>query len=134
MRDDAHTEIACPHEGGMYVQMLDDGAIPSPWGEGRAKRAGEGSAVLRFIRPDGTVIDSVPKTSGDWTQLPLQHENGGIHISARTAATRWARERCDYGLGIEVMMSQHKRARYSKLAVRSDFPRRHVLAAALTGA
>jgi hypothetical protein len=99
------------HEGGVEVQMLDDGAVSSPWGEGRAKRAGEGNAVIRFINLDGTTIDSsVPVPSGDWIQLPLQHESGDIYIDASTAATRWAGERCDYGLGVEVLMGQHKRA------------------------
>ena len=72
--------------------MLDDGAV-------------------RFVKIDGTSIDSsVPVPIGDWFQLPLQHENEGIHINAGTAATRWAGERCDYGLGVEVLMSRHKHA------------------------
>ena len=85
------------HEGGIEVQMLDDGAV-------------------RFVRRDGTTLDSsVPIPSGDWIQLPLQHQRDGIHISARTAATRWAGERCDYGLGVEVLMARHKRARAAEL-------------------
>jgi hypothetical protein len=81
------------HEGGINVQMLDDGAV-------------------RFVRLDGTTLDnSVPIPSGDWTQLPLQHESEGIHINARTAATRWAGERCDYGLGVESLLSQARIAK-----------------------
>lgn len=36
----------------------------------------------------------VPIPSGDWSQLPLQHCEAGIHINERTAATRWLGERC----------------------------------------
>lgn len=80
------------HEGGMQIQRLDDGAV-------------------RFVRPDGGVIDSiVPIPSGDWSQLPLQHCEAGIHIDERTAATRWAGERCDYGLGVEVLLAKKARA------------------------
>jgi hypothetical protein len=81
------------HEGGIDVQMLDDGAV-------------------RFVRLDGTTLDNrVPVPNGDWTQLPLQHESEGIHINARTAATRWAGERCDYGLGVESLLSQARIAK-----------------------
>ena len=77
----------------MEVQMLDDGAV-------------------RFARPDGTTLDSsVPVSNGDWIQLPLRHEREGIHIDERTAATRWAGERCDYGLGVEAMMSRRGSSR-----------------------
>jgi hypothetical protein len=81
------------HEGGMRAEMLDDGAV-------------------RFAKLDGTTIDSsVPTHSGDWTQLPLQHGERGIHIYAATAATRWAGEKCDYGLGVEVLLAQARKAR-----------------------
>jgi hypothetical protein len=81
------------HEGGIEVQMLDDGAV-------------------RFVNLDGTVIDSnVPVPSGDWMQLPLQHEREGIHINKRTAATRWAGEHCDYGLGVEALLSHARMAK-----------------------
>jgi hypothetical protein len=81
------------HEGGIEVQMLDDGAV-------------------RFVKLDGTTLDSrVPVPSGDWIQLPLQHERNGIHINSRTAATRWTGERCDYGLGVEALLSRSRRGR-----------------------
>jgi Domain of unknown function (DUF222) len=88
------------HEGGMGIQMLSDGAA-------------------RFVKLDGTTIDStVPLSSGDWTQLPLDHADRGIHINARTAATSWAGERCDYGLGVEVLLSQSRAVKRP----RSDTP------------
>ncbi|MET0660055.1 MAG: DUF222 domain-containing protein [Steroidobacteraceae bacterium] len=82
------------HEGGMRVEVLDDGA-------------------LRFIRPDGTTIDSTAQGCtqplSDWTQLPREHGALGIQINEKTAATKWLGERCDYGLGVEVLMLQAKR-------------------------
>jgi Domain of unknown function (DUF222) len=83
------------HEGGIEAQMLDDGAV-------------------RFVRLDGTMIDSsIPTHSGDWAQLPLEHSEHGIHINKQTAATRWSGERCDYGLGVEMLLAQARGARDS---------------------
>lgn len=80
------------HEGGMRAQMLDDGAV-------------------RFVKPDGSVIDSaMPLLTGTWTQLPLDHAQRGIHIDKNTAATRWCGERCDYNQGIEALLSRERTA------------------------
>ncbi|MET0660393.1 MAG: DUF222 domain-containing protein [Steroidobacteraceae bacterium] len=83
------------HEGGIDVRMLDDGAV-------------------RFVKPDGTAIEStVPLHSGNWTQLPLDHAAKDIHINERTAATRWTGERCNYALGIEVVLNQWRRTKHA---------------------
>jgi hypothetical protein len=77
---------------------------PSPWGEGRAKRAGEG-LIVRVMKLDGTTTNSgIPIPIGDWIELLLQHEREGIHIDKRTAATRWTGEKCDYGMGVEALL------------------------------
>ena len=72
------------HEGAVQVVVLDDGAF-------------------RFVQPNGQVFDSVAKDHvqpfTDWTMLPAAHGERGIAIDARTAATRWRGESCDYGLG-----------------------------------
>ena len=82
------------HEGGIEVQILDDGA-------------------LRFVRPDGTSVDSVApgytQPLGDWRELPCENERHGIRIDARTAVTRWDGVPMDYGLGVEVLMQRAKR-------------------------
>jgi hypothetical protein len=81
------------HEGGIEVQILADGAV-------------------RFVKLDGGTLDgSVPIPNGEWIQLALQHESDGIYIDARTAANRWAGEKCDYGLGVESLMSRRKRGK-----------------------
>jgi hypothetical protein len=73
------------HEGEFVVQVLDDGAI-------------------RFVQPNGESFDSMPRTIGDWRQLPAVHERSGIHIDARTAATRWDGGPMDYGMAIDYLM------------------------------
>ena len=77
------------HEGGITIQILDDGA-------------------LRFVRPNGESLDSIARGHSqplsDWTQLPAQHVRNGIHVNAGTAVTRWAGESMDYGFGVEGLM------------------------------
>jgi hypothetical protein len=73
------------HEGGIRIEALDDGA-------------------LIFRKPNGRAIDSVApgftQPLGDWTQLP-----------AGALVNRWRGERMDYGLGVEVLLQQARRAR-----------------------
>ena len=69
------------HEGGVVIHVLDDGAI-------------------RFTQPNGQSFNSVAPDHVhpfDWTQLPIEHEERGIHINERTAATRWAVSRWTMG-------------------------------------
>ena len=77
------------HEGAVIVQVLDDGAI-------------------RFVQSDGECFDSVSRNHtqpiGDWRQLALVHERAGIHINAKTAATRWDGGPMDYGIAMDVLM------------------------------
>ena len=80
----------CVHEGEVVIQFLDDGA-------------------LRFIKPNSDSFDSVAPSHVrpfDWTQLPAEHEEQGIHIYERTAATRWRGESMDYGLAVEVLLDK----------------------------
>ena len=73
------------HEGGIRIEVLDDGA-------------------LRLVKKDGVAIDSVlPGCSqplGDWKQLP-----------AGQMANGWRGERMDCGLGVEVLLQQARRAK-----------------------
>ncbi len=66
------------HEGGIRIEMLDDGA-------------------LRFIKPNGVAVDSVApgytQPLGDWKQLP-----------AGKLVNRWQGEKMDLDLGIEVLL------------------------------
>lgn len=84
------------HEGAVQVLILDDGA-------------------LRFVQPNGQALDGVAKDHAqpfvDWTILPAGNDERGISIDARTAATRWRGESCDYGLGVQVLLQHAKRAR-----------------------
>jgi len=73
------------HEGQVIVQVLDDGAI-------------------RFVQPDGECFETESHTFGDWQQLPAAHDQAGIHINAKTAATRWDGGPMDYGLAMDALM------------------------------
>ena len=65
------------HEGGVVIQILDDGAF-------------------RFAKPNGESFDSIAPNHtqplGDWQQLPVVHHEHGVHIDKNTAATRWSGE------------------------------------------
>jgi hypothetical protein len=74
------------HEGQVIVQVLDDGAI-------------------RFVQPNGESFDSASRPCGDWRELPAMHEQAGIHIDAKTAATRWDGGPIDYGLAMDASWS-----------------------------
>jgi hypothetical protein len=73
------------HEGGMRIEILDDGA-------------------LRFVKQNGATIDNVAhgftQPLGDWTQLPAGAQVNG-----------WRGERMDYGLAVEVLLQQASRAK-----------------------
>jgi hypothetical protein len=85
------------HEGNVIIQQLDDGA-------------------LRFVKPNGESFDSVAPNHtqplGDWHQLPAAHEQHGIHIDPKTAATLWRGEKMDYDLGIFVLIQQARRGQH----------------------
>jgi Domain of unknown function (DUF222)/HNH endonuclease len=84
------------HEGGITVQILDDGA-------------------LRFVKPDGTSVDSIApgytQPLSDWSELPSQNERHSIRIDRRTAVTRWDGVPMDYGSGVQVLLHQASRER-----------------------
>lgn len=70
--------------------------------------------ALRFVKPDGQAFDSIARNHtrpfSDWTQLPAIHQQHGIYIDKKTAATRWCGESMDFGLAIEVLFQQSRRA------------------------
>jgi hypothetical protein len=85
------------HEGQVEIQILNDGA-------------------LRFLKPDGQSVDSVaPHQTVDWTQLPALHVERGIHITERTAVTKWCGESLDYGLAVEVLLDRSRKTKQKEL-------------------
>jgi hypothetical protein len=84
------------HEGGIAIQVLDDGAF-------------------RFTKPNGESLDSIAsghtQPFSDWRQLSAQHQAHGIHVDEGTATSRWRGESIDYGLAIEVLLQRSHRAR-----------------------
>ncbi|HEY0686621.1 MAG TPA: DUF222 domain-containing protein [Steroidobacter sp.] len=77
------------HEGNVAVLVLDDGAI-------------------RFVTPTGESFDSTlpnhTQPLSDWHQLVATHEEQGLHIDRRTAATRWDGEPYDHAWAIESLL------------------------------
>ena len=73
------------HEGGIRIEILDDGA-------------------LRFAKPDGRSVNGVApgftQPLSDWRLLP-----------ASAAVSHWRGDRMDYGLAIEVLMQLARRAK-----------------------
>ncbi len=84
------------HEGGVTIQVLDDGA-------------------LRFLTADGRSLDSDARNHshpfGDWAHLPATHDKAGIRIDCHTAVTRWRGETMDYGLGVQVLLGRARKGR-----------------------
>ena len=74
------------HEGGIRIERLDDGA-------------------LRFVKPNGAAVDSVApgftQPLGDWRQLTTDRE----------PVASWRGDRMDYGLAIDVLLQQTRRAK-----------------------
>jgi len=72
------------HEGGIRIEILDDGA-------------------LRFVKPDGNAIGVPPgfiQPLGDWRKLP-----------AATAEAHWRGDRMDLGLAVDALIQESKRGR-----------------------
>jgi hypothetical protein len=84
------------HEGGIQIIVLDDGAF-------------------RFIKPNGDAFDSIAEgftqPLSDWPELVATNSEQGIHIDNKTAVTRWCGEKMDYGLGVEVLLQQHRKTK-----------------------
>ena len=82
------------HEGGIQVEVLEEGAF-------------------RFVRPDGRAFDSVAPCRTrpfDWRDLAQRHREGDVRITRNTAVTRWRGERMDYSLAVEVLLAKAHRA------------------------
>lgn len=82
------------HEGGVRIERLDDGA----W---------------RFILPSGERRDTCARghtlPMGDWRNLVAAHARGGLHIDARTGASRWCGERMDSSIAIDALLFRQPR-------------------------
>jgi hypothetical protein len=95
------------HEGGVDVQVLDDGALrfvvkgrsfESPVPAQRAAKRSQPNQVI---------------TQGNWKRLAADLSASGIAITPETAVTRWRGERMDYGMAVDSMLYHTGRARLS---------------------
>jgi hypothetical protein len=87
------------HEGGVTVQILDDGTLRFTVKDGRpfdslvpARHAAEGNRANQ----------DVPR--GNWSQLVADLSESGISVTPDTAVTRWRGERMDYGTAIDALL------------------------------
>ena len=74
------------HEGGMRIEILDDGAF-------------------RFVKKNGVAVDSLwagaAQARGDWKQIPAASE----------ALARWRGDRMDLGLAVDILVQQASKAK-----------------------
>ena len=71
---------------------------------------------LRFIRPDGRVVEAAPKASGIEAKagvhaLTTLHVERGIEIGPRTGVPRWLGERMDYNEAVGALQERAERGR-----------------------
>lgn len=86
------------HEGGMRIEVLDDGA-------------------LRFVRADGDALDpeggKLWQQRVHWSDLQAARGHQGAAIDPRAAATGWRGESMNLGLAIECLMQRWEGPRVS---------------------
>jgi hypothetical protein len=93
------------HEGGVQVQVLDDGALRFVV----KGRSFESPAPTRRAAANcGPPSQEV--TRGNWSQLVADLSADGITVTPDTAVTRWRGERMDYGMAIDAMLFRTHRA------------------------
>jgi hypothetical protein len=93
------------HEGGIEIQVLNDGALRFVMKDGRSFES------LVPARPGDEHGPHAPDIlQGDWTHL-LAGTTGDIVITADTAVTRWRGERMDYGLAVDVLLHRSRQQR-----------------------
>jgi hypothetical protein len=77
------------HEGKVMIHVLNDGAV-------------------RFLQPNGQSFDSTAPNHthpiGDWRELPRQHQEREIVITARTAVSKWDGQPMDFGIGVDGLL------------------------------
>ncbi len=93
------------HEGGVQIIILDDGAF-------------------RFVKPNGEAFDSIAEgftqSLSDWSEIVEKNSDRGVQIDNKTAVTRWCGETMDYGLGIQVLLQQHEKAKRLRADVSAE--------------
>ena len=106
------------HEGGVEVQVLDDGALRFVVKE----RSFESSVPARQAAAERSSRPSQELTRGTWTQLVADLSASGITLTPDTAVTRWRGERMDYGTAVDLMLSRTRRAALAGDGVSAETP------------
>jgi hypothetical protein len=91
------------HEGGVAVQVLDDGALRFVVNGRSFESPVPARAGTDLGRPSQDVAQ------GNWSQLVADLSAGGIHVTPDTAVTRWRGERMDYGTAVDALLYHRRR-------------------------
>jgi hypothetical protein len=100
------------HEGGVTVQVLNEGALRFTFKDGRSLDSLQPlrcapSTFEAGLRPED-VLQSVQSAASaaqaDWTQLFVAHKAMDIVIDSKTAVTRWTGEHMDYTTATEALL------------------------------
>jgi hypothetical protein len=90
------------HEGGVAVQVLNDGALRFTVKNGRSF---DSLVPARDVAGrSGSHHTSTDVTRGNWSQLVADLAESGATITPDTAVTRWRGERMDYGIAIDALL------------------------------
>jgi hypothetical protein len=90
------------HEGGVAVQVLNDGALRFTVKNGRSF---DSQVPARDVAGrSGSHHTSTDVTRGNWSQLVADLAESGATITPDTAVTRWRGERMDYGIAIDALL------------------------------
>ena len=96
------------HEGGVAVQVLDDGALRFTVKDGRSLHSpvpGRRTDEYRRSYPDA----GPDVARGNWVQLVADVSGRGVTVTPETAVTRWRGERMDYGTAIDALLYRSHR-------------------------
>jgi hypothetical protein len=96
------------HEGGVVIQVLDDGALRFTVKNGRSF---DSLAPARDVAGrSGSRHTNTDVTRGNWSQLVADLAESGTTITPNTAVTRWRGERMDYGIAIDALLSRTRQS------------------------
>lgn len=114
------------HEGGVTIQVLNDGALRFKLKDGRAL---DSLRPAQLASADAPLAEDIQQ--GDWMSLHAAHDATDVHITPTTAVTRWLGESCDYSTIIQAMFHRMRHAEAQSLTpqlaqnVSAETPRIH---------
>jgi hypothetical protein len=96
------------HEGGVTIQVLDDGTLRFGMKDGRTLDSPRPAWPARPGAEQGPLAADV--LQGDWTHLLVTHSANRIEITPDTGVTRWRGESMDYTTAVEALLYRAREA------------------------